>query len=71
MAMNGDTLGDEILAELDSAISAISDKTNMSQDDRKEMMRAIGRAIVAHIQANAVASGIDAPTGDTHALTIS
>lgn len=42
--MNGDTLGDAMLA----AVNAAPDKTN-----RTALFRALGGAIVAHIQANA------------------
>lgn len=44
MAMNGDTLG----AAIKSAIDALADKT-----DRTALFKAMGDAIVQHIQANA------------------
>lgn len=44
MAMNGDTLG----AAMKAAVDAVSDKT-----DRDALFKAIGGAIVAHIQGNA------------------
>ena len=43
MAMNGDTLGDEIRA----AIDAVVDKT-----DREALFQAMGNAIVTHITTN-------------------
>lgn len=42
--MNGNTLGDAMLA----AVNAVPDKT-----DRQALFRALGGAIVGHIQANA------------------
>lgn len=47
MALNGDTLGDAMKA----AVDALSDE---DKADRVEVFRAMGAAIVAHIQAAAV-----------------
>lgn len=47
MALNGNTLGDAIMA----AVDAVGDKT-----DRTALFRAIGNAIVSHITANAQVS---------------
>lgn len=46
MSMNGDNLGDELLAAIDTLSDA--DKSN-----RVKVWRKIGAAIVAHIQTNA------------------
>lgn len=59
MAMNGDTLGLAIKA----AVDGVTNKT-----DRDALFKAIGGAIVAHIQANAVVavtsvSGVTAGAG--------
>ena len=61
MAMVGNDLGNAIKA----AVDGVSDKTN-----REELFQAIGSAIVDYIKTNAQATGVDAPTGDTHALSI-
>ncbi len=48
MAMNGDLLG----LAMKAAIDGVGDKT-----DRNALFKALGGAIVAHIEANAVVSG--------------
>lgn len=49
MAMNGDTLGDLIRTNIDSAVAANAE-ANPTQ--RQAVFRAIGNAIVDHITAN-------------------
>lgn len=63
MAMNGNTLGDEIK----DAIVALDPPFKDEIDT--DFCRALANAIVNHIQSNAIASGADSG-GDTHALTI-
>lgn len=54
MAMNGNSLGDEMRVAVDAVMAAAVDKTSAAT--RQDVWRAIGGAIVAHIQANAVVS---------------
>lgn len=59
MAMNGNTLGDAMLAAVNALPAGdptkpLSDPANVgSQYDKQAAMRAIAGAIVSHIQANA------------------
>lgn len=63
MAMNGVQLGDEIIA----AIQSVTGGAPSAQVTA--IWEAIGVAIVAHIQANAHATGTDSGN-DSHNLTI-
>jgi hypothetical protein len=54
MAMNGNALGDAIRVAVDAAVAA-NPAANPTQ--RQAIWRAIGTAIVAHIQTNAVVVG--------------
>lgn len=58
MALNGDTLGDAIKAAIDGLDP--EDKT-----DRTQLFRAMGAAIVAHIQGSAVVSVNVTTTGNS------
>lgn len=51
MAMNGDQLGDEMLAAIDATVAG---QQQVSQAQRIAIWRAIGGAIVQHITTNAV-----------------
>jgi hypothetical protein len=48
--MNGNVLGDLIQSKLDAVIAGLSDPNNIDETDRSNMMRAMGNAIVEHIQ---------------------
>lgn len=50
MAMNGDILGDAILAAVDAAVAA---NAEVGSSQRQAIFRGIGNAIVQHIQGNA------------------
>lgn len=50
MALSGDSMGDEIVAAIDAAIEATP---HAGEAQTAALWRAIGGAIVAHIQANA------------------
>lgn len=67
MAMNGDTLGMAIKAAVEAAAAA-------DPADRDEIFKAMGNAIVQHIQAAAqvvvvVTSGPGSPGGGTGTIT--
>lgn len=76
MALNAVTLGQEIYALIFPALNAFD---NIPDDQRltsfgrdfvfQTWCNAIAQAVVAHIQANAHATGIDSH-GDTHNLVI-
>ena len=77
MVMNGSGMANEIIA----AVAAITSKYKNIADDHKlggfdidtynnDYWNAVAGAIVAHIQANATATGTDTPGGDSHDLPV-
>ncbi len=54
--MNGNVLGDLIKTNIDNVVAGLADKNNVTENDRTLMMRAMGNAIVTHIQSTAIVS---------------
>jgi len=53
MAMNGNQLGDEIMAAIDAVVAeAVGNASTEATQMRTRVFRAIGNAIVDHIRAN-------------------
>lgn len=67
MAMNGNTLGNEIKVAIDAYVDTLSDddKRNMQDSHRLEIYKAMANAIVTHIVSNAVVNNTGTANGVT------